>query len=145
MSGQTKPKLKTPKDIGRPSKFTPERRAAIVHDIARRVPYEYAAEANGICEDTLYDWLNTGKAHRLEGIDSDYSRFSEDVKKAERDRIIGHTENIADHVDKWQGDAWLLERRWHKHFSTNVGLNELNSKMDKLMEGDKDKGENNVS
>ena len=118
--------------IGRPSKFTPERRAAIINDIACRVPYEYAAEANGICEDTLYDWLKTGKQHRREGIDSDYSAFSEGVKAAERSRIIEHNTNIAQHVDKWQADAWILERRWYKHYGSNAPLNELNRKLDEL-------------
>jgi transposase-like protein len=122
---------------GRPSKFTPERRAAIINDIANRVPYEFAAEANGICEETLYDWIRTGKAHRKDGIDSDYSMFSEGIKAAERSRIIQHNNNIADHVDKWQADAWILERRWHKHYGSNAQLNELNRKLDQLMDGEK--------
>ena len=137
MAGKTKPKIEYAKEpIGRPSKFTPERCAAIVDAIAKRVPYEYAAEGNGICEDTLYEWLKIGKNHRKEGITSPYSDLSESIKRAEMCRIIEHNENIAGHVDKWQGDAWILERRWHKHYSTNAGLNELNSKMDKLMESE---------
>ena len=69
---------------GRPSKFTPERRAAIVNDILHRVPYEYAAQANGIAEKTLYLWLDLGKKHQEEGIDSDYTKFLQDIKGAER-------------------------------------------------------------
>ena len=123
-------------DVGRPSKFTPERRSAIVDAIAHRIPYEFAAEANGICEDTLYDWINTGKAHRKQGIDSDYTRFSEDIKRAEMTRIREHTDIIAARPERWQADAWLLERRWHKHFGPNAQLNALNYKLDKLTEGD---------
>lgn len=118
--------------IGRPSKFTPERRAAIINDIARRVPYEYAAEANGICEETLYDWLRTARDHINKGIDSDYTIFSEGIKAAERARIIEHADNISDHVEKWQADAWMLERRWYKHFGPNAQLNELNRRLSQL-------------
>lgn len=144
MAGKPKPKLQPSQEgSGRPSKFTPERRADIIDDIFHRVPYEFAAEANGICEETLYIWINRGKKELREGIESDYTVFFKDLKRAEVKRIRAHSDAIADHVDKWQGDAWLLERRWHKHYSTNVGLNELNSKMDKLMESDKDKEENN--
>lgn len=127
---------------GRPSKFTPEIRASIIDDICHRVPYEFAAEANGISEVTLYEWINKGKAHLYEGIESDYSIFAKAIKRAETNKMRGHCDNIADHVDKWQGDAWMLERRWHKHYSTNAGLNELNSKMDKLMGQENEKRNN---
>ena len=122
---------------GRPTKFTPERCAAIINDVARRAPYQFAAEANGICADTLYEWLKIGKQHRRDRIESDYSLFSDNIKRAELSRIIEHNDNIADHVDKWQADAWILERRWHKHYGSNAPLNELNEKLDKLMENER--------
>lgn len=138
MAGKPKPKIEYEKEgSGRPSKFTPERRAAIVDAISKRVPYEYAAEGNGIAEKTLYIWLDIAKKHQSEGITSDYTIFLQDIKSAEMSRIIEHNENIASHVDKWQGDAWLLERRWHKHYGSNAQLNELNSKLDKLMESER--------
>ncbi len=118
--------------IGRPSKFTPERRAAIVKAIRSRVPYEYAAEGNGICEATLYVWLDIGKEHKSQGIDSDYTIFIEDIKRAEMERITEHNDNIASHVEKWQADAWILERRWHKHYGPNAQLNELNRRLSQL-------------
>ena len=121
---------------GRPSKFTPERRAAIINAIARRAPYEFAAEGNGISEATLYSWLETGREHKDEGITSDYSVFLEGIKNAELSRIIEHNEKIASNVDRWQADAWILERRWHKHYSANAQLSELNRKLDQLMEGE---------
>lgn len=119
---------------GRPSKFTPERRAAIINDISHRIPYELAAEANGISGSTLYEWLKIGKDHIDEGIESDYTMFSEALKRAEMNKVREHNEKIASNVDRWQADAWLLERRWHKHYGANAQLNELNSKLDKLME-----------
>lgn len=122
---------------GRPSKFTPEIRAAIVDDIAHRIPYEFAAEANGICEETLYIWINRGKKDRAEGIESDYSVFLKDIKAVERNRMREHSDNIAERPERWQADAWLLERRWSKHYGPNAQINELNAKLDKLMEGEK--------
>ncbi len=142
MAGKPKPKLKpTQEGSGRPSKFTLERRVAIIDDISHRVPYEFAAEANGICEETLYVWLQRGKQECKDGIESEYAVFFQDIKRAEAQKMRGHSDNIADHVEKWQADAWMLERRWHKHFSTNAGLNELNSKLDKLMDGEKKDGQ----
>lgn len=124
------------KDIGRPSKFTPERRAAIIDAISHRIPYEYAAEANGICEDTLYEWLKIGRLHQKEGIDSDYSLFSEAIKRAEMQRMREHSDIIAARPERWQADAWLLERRWHKHYGPNAQLNELNQRLARLEGGE---------
>ncbi|MCF1193236.1 hypothetical protein LRR18_16725, partial [Mangrovimonas sp. AS39] len=138
MAGKPNPPKEYAKEpTGRPSKFTPERCAAIIDDIAHRVPYEFAAEANGISEATLYVWLEIGKDHQSQGISSDYAVFLEGIKRAEKDRIRGHAENIADHVDKWQADAWMLERRWHKHYGPNAQLNELNRRLDELQKNDK--------
>lgn len=120
------------KNVGRPSKFTPERCERIVSDISRRIPYELAAEANGICEATLYDWLNTGKVHQQEGLETDFSRFSESIKRAELNRVLEHTDMIAAKPERWQADAWLLERRWPKYFGNNVLLKELNERMNQM-------------
>ena len=132
-------KLKVPDeitDVGRPTKFTPERRSAIIDAIAHRIPYEYAAEANGICEATLHDWLNTAKAHRLQGIESDYTQFSEAIKRAEMTRMREHSDMIAAKPERWQADAWLLERRWPKHYGPNSQLNEMNQRLSRLEGGD---------
>lgn len=137
MAGKPRvPKEYTTEQIGRPSKFTPERRAAIIDAISHRIPYEYAAEANGICEDTLYEWLKIGRNHRMQGIDSDYTTFSEAIKRAEMTKMREHTDIIAARPERWQADAWLLERRWHKHFGPNAQLNELNQRLAKLQDGE---------
>lgn len=133
-------KLKSPNqivDVGRPSKFTPERRAAIIDAIAHRIPYEYAAEANGICEATLYDWLKTARVHHTQGIDSDYTKFSEAIKRVEMTRIREHSDMIAAKPKNWQADAWMLERRWHKHYGPNAQLNELNKRFTLFEQGER--------
>lgn len=118
--------------------FTPERRASIINDISNRIPYILAAEANGICEDTLYEWLKIGRQHLREGIDSEYANFSESIKRAESGKIQQHLDKISENVDRWQADAWILERRWYKHFGANAQLNELNARLDKLEQGEED-------
>ncbi len=137
MSGKPNPPKEYSREpIGRPSKFTEKRRNDIIDAISHRIPYEMAAEANGISVSTLYEWLKTGKEHSDEGIDSEYTIFLEALKRGEMTRVREHTEMIAAKPERWQADAWLLERRWHKHFSTNAQLGELNTKLDRLMEGE---------
>lgn len=133
MAGKPNPPKEYAKETtGRPSKFTPERCEAIIRDISNRIPYEYAAEGNGISENTLYVWLEIGRKHQEEGIDSPYTVFREGIKRAEKERIKEHKEKIASHVDKWQADAWILERRWYKHYGSNAQLNELNQRLGRL-------------
>lgn len=128
---------------GRPRKLTPELHAAIIADIANAIPYEYAAGANGIHESTLYIWKDQGQNDLKEGLDTIYSRFFEDIKKAERDRIASHIDNMREHVDHWTADAWMLERRWWKHYSKNLPLLQLEKQLDEMkrqMENDNGKG-----
>lgn len=132
---------KAPIDIGRPSKFTPERRSAIIDAISHRIPYEFAAEANGICEATLYEWIRTGHVHQAENNDSEYARFSQDIKKAESLKIRHHMDIIAERPERWQADAWLLERRWPKHYGANSQVNELNERLSKLERGEAKDGQ----
>lgn len=131
----------TPITDGRPTKFTPERRSAIIDAISHRIPYEYAALANGISEQTLYNWIDVAKYHLDQGIDSDYTTFFEDIKRAEMVRIREHSDMIASKPERWQADAWMLERRWHKHYGPNAQLNELNHKLDRLADGEQRNGQ----
>lgn len=137
MAGKPQPKKEYVQEgSGRPSKFTPERRASIIDAIAHRIPYQMAAEANGICLDTLYEWLKIGKQHQRDRIDSEYAVFSEALKRSEMTKVRQHMDIIADRPERWQADAWLLERRWHKHFASNAQVNELNERLDKLENGE---------
>ncbi len=138
----TDPAAYKTEEIGRPSKFTPERRAAIIDAIAHRIPYEYAAEANGIAEETLYAWLRIAKEHQSQGIESDYTAFSEGIKRAEMQRIREHNDIIAARPERWQADAWILERRWHKHYGPNAQLNELNKRLGRIEHGESNEESN---
>jgi len=139
MNGKPQPpKQYVREGSGRPSKFNQERRDSIIDAIYHRIPYQLAAEANGICLDTLYEWLKIGRQHQKDGIISDYTVFSEALKRAEMQRVREHCDMIACSPERWQSHSWLLERRWHQYYSTNAPLVEINDKMNKLLEMDKD-------
>lgn len=118
--------------VGRPSKFTPERCADIVAAVSRRVPYQLAAEANGISERTLFNWLEEGMRDIESDVDSEYARFLQSIKKAEMQKVMEHTDIIAARPERWQADAWLLERRWYKYFASSVPVIELNERLERL-------------
>lgn len=122
---------------GRPPIFDSKIAKAIIEDISNRIPYSLAAEANGICEATLYAWINDGIKDRKAGIKSEKAAFSEGIKKAERKKIQEHLDAIKEKPKNWQADAWILERRWHKHFSPNAAILDFEKRL-KQLEGDDD-------
>lgn len=128
---------------GRPPKYTPERIKAILKSIANRIPYQLAAEANGISEETLYDWLRTGRKDLDEGNDTILARFSESLKNIEQKRMQTHLKKLRKNVKNWQADAWILERRWPKHFGTNALLREQEERLRILEEKFKQKDDGN--
>lgn len=121
---------------GRPTKFTTERCQAIVLSISKGVPYQIAAEANGIGEETLYGWIRQGMKDINAGLDTEFSKFSETIKRAEEIKIARHLETIQDKPDRWQADAWILERRWWKHFSSSAAVIDFNKRLSKMENGD---------
>lgn len=125
-----------PEPDGRPTKFTPERCADIISAISRRAPYQLAAEANGISERTLFYWLEEGANDLDNNVDSEFARFLQSIKRVEMQKVMEHTDMIAAKPERWQADAWLLERRWPKHFGANAQVNELNERLARLETGD---------
>jgi transposase-like protein len=123
---------------GRPTKFTPERRAAIIDDIAHGVPYILAAEANGITEECLYQWMRHGKADYEADIKSDFAEFFQAIKEVERNKLRLHLGKVSENVERWQADAWLLERKWWKHFSSQVPVLDFEERL-KAIEANKNK------
>lgn len=121
-----------PEPVGRPSKFTPERCADIISAVSKRVPYQLAAEANGISERTLFNWLEEGAKDLDANIDSEFARFLQSIKRAEMQKVMEHTDIIAARPERWQADAWLLERRWYKYFGASVPVIELNERLERL-------------
>jgi hypothetical protein len=133
---------KTVEPVGRPSKFTFERRESILISISKRLPYKLAAYSNGVTERILYIWLNQGIDDIESGIESDFSQFFHDLKEIECNRVVEHLGNIAERPERWQADAWLLERRWREFFSADSFEQEVRDRLEKL-EKIKMKGESN--
>lgn len=90
------------------SKFTADRRKAIVDGIRSGLPRRLAAARAGIVKQTFYNWLDEGAKNP----DGAYGRFVADVDAAE-------AAFAADILEKWTGaipDDWragmeLLSRR----------------------------------
>lgn len=117
---------------GRPTKLTPKTHKKIVAYIGDRVPYLIAAEASGIDESTLYDWINWGKRDSLEGKETVFSRFAKDIKEIEAKRIKEHLKIIETSPERWQAQAWILERRWWKHFGQKVAEVDFDERLRKI-------------
>jgi len=129
--------------VGRPIKYTPERLKAILQDIFDCIPYELAAESNGIREATLYAWINQGKEEQDAGLDTPLASFSEDVKRLEREKIKYHLDKMKQNTNRWQSDAWILERRWHQYFGSNVHLKEMDERLKRIEAGMNQKDDSN--
>jgi hypothetical protein len=128
---------------GAPIKYTPERLRSILNDIEGYVPYEIAAEANGIRERTLYAWIEQGKMEQDKNLETPLAKFSQDLKAIEANKIKRHFRKIDENVERWQGDAWILERRFHKHFGANALLREQEERLKAVedkVNGDKGHG-----
>lgn len=124
---------------GCPIKYTPERLKSILKDIADRIPYELAAESNGIREATLYAWINQGRNEQDKDLDTPLAKFAEDIKRIEKEKINYHLKKLDENGNRWQADAWILERRWHKLFGANVLQKEQEERLAKLEEKFKEK------
>jgi len=127
--------------IGRPFEtFTPERRKAILLSISKRIPYEIAAESNGISERRLYEWLQKGRKDLDAGKDTEHAQFAQSIKKIEEEKMYEHLTMLQAMPERWQAHAWILERRWWKYFSPNAAIVEFNKQLERMLE-DKDQGE----
>lgn len=98
-------------------RFTNERCSAIIDAIAHHIPHDLAAEANGICYTEYYDWLETGRAHMLDGVETKYAKFYQDIKRAEMQAIRSHLDIMNARPEHWEAHAWILHHRWPQYFN----------------------------
>lgn len=123
---------------GQPTKFNPERCNAIIDAVSRYIPITLAVEANGICRDTYYEWLKIAKEDKAMGKKNEYTMFSDNIKRVEMEKIAYLCSNVEAGANRWQSNAWLLERRWREHFGADAGIiqelqamfNDLKAKFD---------------
>ena len=114
-----------------------EAKDGIIESIRARVPYAVAAEANGVREGILYSWLRKGFSAKRDGKPNAYTEFAQAIKKIEQEKITEHLNAVNATPERWQAHAWILERRWWKHFSPQAALIEMNKRLD-AMDSDED-------
>lgn len=107
---------------GRPSKFTPTIKAAIIASLEQGNYQEVAAAQAGVSRTTLGKWLTRGRA---EG-EGEYYDFLQAVEQAKA-KAEGDALNIIRNAalnGTWQAAAWFLERskpeRWRLRTTTEV-------------------------
>ncbi len=91
--------------LGRPTVRTPELERELLQLIASAVPIRYAAQAVGISYETARRWRR------------DDAEFRAALERAIGGAITVHLARVAEGATGWQGAAWILERRWPKHFA----------------------------
>lgn len=96
---------------GRKPKLTPE----LIKDAEKLVKagnfVVTVCEFLGIGETTWYRWMREGEKAKS-GLKR---QFWESIKKAEAEaeiRLVTDLQRIAEQDQKWQGIAWILERKW---------------------------------
>ena len=103
-------------------KLDPERIEGLINSISRGIPVPIAAPANGIGEATYYNWLVTGLNDLSNNIDSALSQFAQRVKSVQQAKIDRHMSAIDSKPERWQADAWILERSYWKYFSPSAAV-----------------------
>jgi hypothetical protein len=103
-------------------KYTPERIEGLIKSLSRGVPVPVAAPANGIGEKTFYRWVILGLNDIEDDIDSDLARLALRLKGVQQDKIIRHMDAIDSKPERWQADAWILERSFWKYFSPSAAV-----------------------
>lgn len=99
--------------MGRPAKLTPEVEARILRAIRLGATREVAAQAAGISERALYDWLERGRTGQRR-----YLQFLQAMDRAESEGEVTHLEAIA--ADGAAGSKWILARRHPDRWSETV-------------------------
>ena len=114
------------------TKFTFERREAILKDMESEIPYAIIAPKNGVSAKNMYRWLQVGNNHLDDGTDSEYAKFAMRVKAIEFTVLKKHLKAIEAKTERWQSRAWLLERRWWKYYSSSAAVVDFQERLEEL-------------
>jgi transposase-like protein len=112
--------------MARPTSLTPEVQTAIVAAILDGNYRVTAAQKAGVCERSLYNWLERGATG-----EAPFAEFLQAVKTAEADAesaLLSQIRHAQPAVtgegghgaDIWQAKAWIMERRWPKRWAQRV-------------------------
>lgn len=97
--------------LGRPTKLTKRLKDSLFKALKDGVSYETACEFAGIWPSTFYKWISEGERDKENNFKTEFSEFSEDIKKVNATVEIDLIQQVS--KDKsWQSKAWILERRF---------------------------------
>ena len=98
------------------SKFTADRRKAILEALERGNTLTHAAALAGVSREAVYDWLKRGA--EAKDPEPAYRRFAEDVARANAlvaDYAVGKIKDAM--PDDWRASMTFLERRFPEEYA----------------------------
>jgi len=122
----------TPKEQGRPPIVSRDRKRArkVIKALKDGATMDMAAQRGGVSRRTLYEWLYKGQDvrdardadenARLTPYDDDYLWFLTEYEDAEsemKETLLRRIMEAGEDRQKWQANAWILERRWPEEFA----------------------------
>jgi hypothetical protein len=113
--------IKQKRERGRPTKFVPKYKNAILDNIKLGMPFEFATAAAKVDYSTFRNWMVKGEKDKK----GEYFDFLEQVQEAEAIAVRNNLARIAKASieGSWQAAAWILARRHPEHFSENSKVN----------------------
>lgn len=107
---------------GQPTKLTKEIGDAIAQTVSESLSIKFAAELHDVPRSTVCTWLSRGISDEEQGIDSVFTIFSAQIKKARAKYVQDAIKDIRAGISQWQGTAWLLERCCAEDFGRDSEL-----------------------
>ncbi len=95
----------------RKPRITPELTAAICANLKRAMPIKYSAEAEGVSETTVHEWIERGKAGQPL-----YAAFAEAVTRARATALQELTDKALEGGKGSSFAAWFIERRYRADY-----------------------------
>jgi hypothetical protein len=118
---------------GQPTMFSPEITKKLIEGIRLVLVLKQACGHARITYQSLWNWLNIGKADIEAGKYTDYAQFFYDVKGAQCEEVAELQANIRKAIPNWQSQAWLLERCFRDDFGQGVEvIQEIRDKFELL-------------
>jgi hypothetical protein len=117
--------------MGAHSKFTPEIGETICKLVSLGVRLEAAAESEGVCRRTVYNWRDAGRnGKRL------YVKFADDLEAALSRAEVAHTLNIIRAGAKdWRASAFFLEKRYPDQYGARTHMtHEIDKSNEELLD-----------
>lgn len=117
------------KKTGRETKLNKEMIAEISSYIELGFTIKDTCEAVGISKETFFEWKKQGKRDKESGIKSDFSDFSDSIKKGKhsvKKLMLSKIVQAAD--ENWNAAAWWLERNFPEDYSLRPELRKTKAK-----------------